>query len=349
MFFALLGVFLSAFFLQIFGSPITISNERVPQANPEGAVVLTQDPFCFYLASFEPRVTPGRGRERRSAECLVAGPKPPISFGISGISHIDALCGELVVLHATSSDAHVLNEDIGINEILARSANFEVSGDPNDKDSPEDGKKDITIRADPIILNKVKNGRNTTSGGVTINGGHVSTAISGNAKIKVGHGGAALSGNATTGENGTATSGKVTINGGSGGTAISGNATTGDDGSSTSGSATNGGSDGSAISGNAKSGDNGNSTSGNAISSGSGGSAISGDATVNGTSAVDGGPVSSAAATSVFSDCITKYLNDLLEAPRKGTGNHWQHHRIISPGGDTSITSIPLAQEKKQV
>ncbi len=212
------------------------------------------------------------------------------------------MCGELVVLHATSSDAHVLNEDIGINEILARSANFEVLEDLNDKGLLEDGKKDITIRADsggPIILNKVKNGRNTTSGGVTINGGHGSTAISGNAKIKVGHGGAALSGNATTGQNGTATSGKVTINGGSGGTATSGDASSGDDGNSTSGSATNGGSDGSAISGTAISGDRGNSTSGNAISSGSGGSAISGDATVNGTSAVDGGPVSSAAATSV--------------------------------------------------
>ncbi len=46
--------------------------------------MLTQDPFCFYLASLEPRVTPGRGHERPSAEGLVAGPKPPISFGISG-------------------------------------------------------------------------------------------------------------------------------------------------------------------------------------------------------------------------------------------------------------------------
>ncbi|SJL17061.1 uncharacterized protein ARMOST_20603 [Armillaria ostoyae] len=275
MFFILFGIFLTAFFPQIFGFPITISKERVPQANQEGTVVLTQDPYCFYLASFEPRVTPGRGHERRSAESLVAGPKPPISFGISGIPHIDTLCGELVDLHATSSDAHVSNEGIGTNEILARSANFEVLENLNDKDLLEDGRKDITLRADsggPIILNKVKNGRNTTSGGITINGGHGSTAISGNAKIKVGHGGAALSGNATTGQNGTATSGKVTINGGSGGSAISGDAI---------------------------SGDSGNATSGNAINSGSGGSAISGDATVNGTSAVDGEPVSSGAATSV--------------------------------------------------
>ncbi|PBK62143.1 hypothetical protein ARMSODRAFT_1025065 [Armillaria solidipes] len=303
MFFTLFGVFLTAFFPQIFGFPITISNERVPQANQEGTVVLNQDPYYFYLASFEPRVTPGRGRERRSAENLVAGPKPPISFDISGIPHIDTLCGELVDFHATSSDAHVSNEGIGTNEILARSANFEVLENLNDKDLLKDGRKDITLRADsggPIILNKVKNGRNTTSGSITINGGHGSTAISGNAKIKVGHGGAALSGNATTGQNGTATSGKVTINGGSGGSATSGDATSGDDGNSTSGKVTiNGGSGGSAISGDAISGDSGNATSGNAINSGNGGSAISGDATVNGTSAVDGEPVSSGAATSV--------------------------------------------------
>ncbi|KAK0222327.1 hypothetical protein IW262DRAFT_975107 [Armillaria fumosa] len=301
MFFTFFSVFLIAFILQVIGFPITISIDDPPPANQDRTLVLTHDPDCFYLVSSVPRVTSGKGRERHSIENLIATHKSPISFTISGLHHIDTLCREPAVLHAPSRDDHVLNEAIGTNDIVSRSATFEVLENLNNKVLLEDGGKDLTIRADsggPIILKKVKDGRNKTTGGVTINGGRGSTAISGNAKIKVGNGGAAASGNATTGRNGTATTGKVTINGGSGGTAISGDAASGDGGSSTSGSASNRGSDGSAISGDATTGDGGNATSGNAISSGSDGSAISGDATVNGTSSVDARPVSSAAATS---------------------------------------------------
>ncbi|KAK0477399.1 hypothetical protein IW261DRAFT_1487450 [Armillaria novae-zelandiae] len=300
MFFTFFCVFLIAFILQVISFPITISTNSPPQANQESRVVLTHDPYCFYLVSFAPRVTSGRGHERHSTEDLVATHKLPISFTISGQHHIDTLCREPAVLYAPSPDAHVVNEGIGTNDIVFRSATFEVLENLNNEDLLKGGGQDLTIRADnggPVILKKVKNSRNKTTGGVTINGGRGGTAISGNAKIKVGQKG--LSGNTTTVKNGTATSGKVTINGGSGGTATSGDATTGDGGNSTSGSASTGGNDGSAISGDATTGDGGSATSGNAISSGSDGSAISGDATVNGTSSAYGEPVSSAAATSV--------------------------------------------------
>ncbi|KAK0185460.1 hypothetical protein F5146DRAFT_1227853 [Armillaria mellea] len=197
-------------------------------------------------------------------ENLLTTHMPPISFTISSLRDIDTLCRESAILHAPSPDPHIPNEGIGTNNIVPRSATFEVLENLNNMDLLEDGGEDLAIRTDnggPIILKKAKNGRNTTASGVTINGGH-GTAISGNAKIKVGHGGA-NSGNATTALNGTATSGKVTINGGSGGTAVSGDATSGDAGNSTSGSATNGGGNGSAISGDATSGDDGNATSGN--------------------------------------------------------------------------------------
>lgn len=302
MFFTFFGMFLIAFILQVISFPITISIDNPPPAEQDGTLVLTHDPDCFYLVSSVPRVTSGRGRERHSTENLIATYKSPISFTISGLHHIDTSCREPAVLHVPSPDDHVLRDGIGTNDIVSRSATFEVLENLSSKGLLEDRGKDLTIRADsggPVILKKVKNGRNKTTGGVTINGGRGSTAVSGNAKIKVGNGGAAVSGNATTRRNGTATSGKVTINGGSGGTATSGDATSGVGGNSTSGSASNGGSDGSAITGDATTGDGGNATSGNAITSGSGGSAISGDSTVDGSSSVDAGPASSAAATSV--------------------------------------------------
>ncbi|KAK0201371.1 hypothetical protein DFS33DRAFT_980151 [Desarmillaria ectypa] len=332
MVFALFYAFLTTFILQVFGLPIAISTENASQINRERLVVLTwgpQDTHCFHPVSFASCVTSGRGRERHSAESLAAAHKPFISFGVAGLHHTDPLGGESVILHATSQNARVLNEDTITN--VVESVTFEASRKINDRDLHDDGSEDVTIRADSggaIILKNVKDAGNATSGDVTINGGgRGSTAISGDSTTNGGQGGAATSGNVringggrgstaisgdtTSGQGATATGGDPPITGENGGNATSGTATTGDGGNATSGNAqvlsgtatsgsatTSGGVGGNATSGNAIVGEGGNANSGDATNSGDGGSATSGDAIVDGKNIVDGEPTSSATPTS---------------------------------------------------
>ncbi|SJL17170.1 uncharacterized protein ARMOST_20714 [Armillaria ostoyae] len=207
--------------LQVFGLPITFITEHTPQTGREGTVVLTwepQDADCFHLFSFEPRVTSGIGR---SAESLVAARKPPVSFGVAGLHYIDTLCGESVVLHATSPHVHVLNEGIRPNKVLAQSATSEMFGNLAHRDLHEDSSEDLTVRAHnggAIKFRIVRDGGNATSGDATTNSGHGSTAISKDATI--GQGGTATGGNATTSGEVCGTPNSVVING-NGGSSIS--------------------------------------------------------------------------------------------------------------------------------
>ncbi|PBK59213.1 hypothetical protein ARMSODRAFT_1090912 [Armillaria solidipes] len=232
-------VILTAILLQVFGLPITFTTEHAPQTGREGTVVLTwepQDADCFHLFSFQPRVTSGSGR---SAESLVAARKPPVSFGVAGLHYIDTLCGESVVLHATSPDVYVLNEGIRPNEILAQSATPEGMGNIARRDLHEDSNEDLTIRANSggaIKFKIVRDDGNTTSGDVAANSGHGSSVINidSNGEVCGTTRSVAIGGNGGNTTNGDANGGNVTVGsttsgggdviGGNGGNTASGDA-----------------------------------------------------------------------------------------------------------------------------